>query len=140
MSFGYGVGDIIGLGCLAWNVYQACKDVPARFGQLTQEVLSLHAVIKEVQEAIWEEDLSLPRRCGLQVVMNGCRSVLEDLEKLLTKYERLGTKANRTWERMGWASTDISLYRERLVSNTVLLTAFLRFVNIDFQKLVLMQF
>lgn len=80
MSFGFGIGDIVSLSCLAWNIYQACKEIPARFDQVSLEVLSLHAVLKEVDEAVKEEDLTLPRFEGLQTVLGGCEKVLEDLK------------------------------------------------------------
>ena len=81
MSFGFGVGDIVSLSCLSWNIYQACKEIPARFDHVSQEVLSLHAVLKQIDEAIKEEeDLPPSRSDGLQVVLAGCTKVLEELE------------------------------------------------------------
>jgi hypothetical protein len=53
MSFGFGVSDFVALGTLAWQVYRSCRDAPENFGNVSQDVLSLHAVLREV-----EEDLS----------------------------------------------------------------------------------
>ena len=130
MSFGFGLGDIIALGRLSWTVYQACKEAPSTFGQLTQEVLSMNAVLKEIEEACdEEEDLSSSRQEGLKVVMAGCRNVLEELQTLLKRYESMGTRANRTRDRMGWATVDIPTCRQRLNTNTSLLTAYLRYIG-----------
>ena len=127
MSFGFGLGDIIALGRLSWTVYQACKEAPSTFGQLTQEVLSMNAVLKEIEEACGdEEDLSSSRQEGLKVVMAGCQNVLEELQTLLRRYESMGTRANRTRDRMGWATVDIPTCRQRLNTNTSLLSAYLR--------------
>ena len=126
MSFGFGLGDIIALSRLSWTIYQACKEAPSTFGQLSHEVLSLNAVLKETEEVYQDEDLGESRQGGLCVVVTGCKSVLEELQTLLKKYESVGTKANRTLDRMGWAALDIPSWRQRLTSNVVLLTAFLR--------------
>ena len=53
--------------------------------------------------------------------------MLKDLQALVLKYEGLGTQSKRTWDRLKWGSKDITELRSRLTSNTVLLTAFIRF-------------
>ena len=129
MSFGFGVGDFVQLGQLAWTVYKACKEAPESFGNISQEVLSLHAVLREVDESIASHDLTQTQKIGLKTVGGGCHSVLTDLETLVSKYESLGTQSKRTWDRMGWGFEGIADLRSRLTSNTVLLTAFMRWVE-----------
>ena len=58
MSFGYGVGDFIALGTLAWSVYKSCKGAPEAFENISWEVLSLHAVLKEAEETVFAQLLS----------------------------------------------------------------------------------
>ncbi|KAL2073304.1 hypothetical protein VTL71DRAFT_10628 [Oculimacula yallundae] len=125
MSFGFGVGDFIAVGKLAWSVYKSCKDAPESFGNITAEVLSLHAVLKEVEEALAEEPLTESKQLRLATIGSGCHGVLEELQALVTKYESLGSQSRRTWDRMRWGSNDIAELRARLTSNTGLLTAFL---------------
>ena len=126
MNFGFSVGDFVTIGNLAWNVYKSCKGAPESFGNISHEVLSLHAVLKETEETAFVHPLSPTRQANLKTVGDGCYRVLEDLQTLVKKYERLGTRSKRTWDRMGWGTEDIVELRSRLTSNTVLLTAFIR--------------
>ena len=126
MSFGYSISDFITLGQLAWTVYKSCKDAPESFGNISQEVLSLHVIIKEFEDNVSGQAMTAAQLTGLRTVGDGCRSVLRDLESLVAKYESLGTKSKRTWDRLAWGFKDIAELRARLTSNTVLLTAFIR--------------
>ena len=128
MSFGYGVGDVIAVGHLAWTAYKGCRDAPGSFKNISQEVLSLHAVLKEVEECLSGQSLSISRQSRLKVVTDGCGSVLRDLQALVDKYRTLDTKSKRTWDRVGFASENTSELRSRLTANTGLLTAYLGYV------------
>ncbi|MCJ1288205.1 hypothetical protein MMC26_007560 [Xylographa opegraphella] len=134
MSFGFGVGDFVQLGQLAWTVYKACKEAPESFGNISQEVLSLHAVLREFDESFTGHELTPSREAGLKCIVNGCHKVLTDLETLVNKYESLGTQSKRTWDRMGWGFQDVTELRTRLTSNTVLLTAFMSTTQITVEK------
>ena len=126
MSFGYSVGDFITVVALAWNVYKSCKEAPESYGRISLEVLSLHAVLKEAEETVFAQPLSPTKQEHLKAVGDGCYSVLKDLENLCKTYQNLGTQGKRTWERMKWGTEDIPELRTRLISNTVLLTAWIR--------------
>ena len=52
--------------------------------------------------------------------------MLSDLQALVDKYESLGTQSKRTWDRMKWGAEDIVEIRSRLISNTTMLTAYIR--------------
>jgi hypothetical protein len=52
MSFGFSIGDFVAVGNLAWQVWKSCKDAPESFRNVSQEVLSLHAVLKEIEELL----------------------------------------------------------------------------------------
>ncbi|XMA13413.1 hypothetical protein WAI453_006204 [Rhynchosporium graminicola] len=125
MSFGFGVGDFLAVGKLAWAVYKSCKDAPESFSNMSTEVLLLHAVLKEVEEALADEPLTESKKLNLATIGSGCHSVLSDLQILLTKYESMGPQSRRTWDRMKWGSNDVTGLRARLTSNTILLTTFL---------------
>jgi hypothetical protein len=126
MSFGYGVGDFIAIGTFAWKVYKSCKGAPESFGDISLEVLSLQAVLKEAEETVFAQPLSPAKQARLKAVGDGCFRVLQDLDNLVTKYESLGTSAKRTWDRMRWGNEDIAALRARLTSNVVLHTAWIR--------------
>jgi hypothetical protein len=128
MSFGYSVGDFLAVGQLAWKVYKSCRDAPESFSNISGEVLSLHAVVKEVEETISDEPLSPSRQRSLATISLGCEGVLRDLQALVLKYQSLGSQSKRTWDRMKWGLNDVAELRARLTSNTVFLTAFMRHV------------
>jgi hypothetical protein len=126
MSFGYSVGDIVTIGTLAWKVYKSCKDAPESFANITSEVQSLIVILKEAEEIASDQRLPPTQRDDLKVVGDGCHRVLEDLQNLAEKYKSLGMQGKRTWDRMRWGSEDIAELRARLISNTGMLTAWIR--------------
>jgi hypothetical protein len=127
MSFGYSVGDLIAIGNLAWTVYKSCKGAPESFNNISLEVLSLHAVLMEARETIFAQPLSPAKQERLKAVGDGCYHTLADLDSLCKKYRSLGTQSKRTWDRLEWGSEDITQLRARLISNTGLLTAWIRY-------------
>lgn len=125
MSFSGGVGDLIILGTWTWTLYKNCKESSTEFQRISSEVASLHVVIKEAEEHINENQAVSPSRdARLNILIDGCKDVLVELEKLLNKYESLGTQAQRTWDRMRWGLEEVADVRSRIISNTTLLTAF----------------
>ncbi|KAI9768827.1 MAG: hypothetical protein M1840_004641 [Geoglossum simile] len=134
MSFGYGIGDIVLLGQLAWKAYKSCKDAPESFKNISYEVLSLHALLKEIEENLSAQTLSPTRQARLKTIGDGCRNVLEELQSLVDKYESLGTQSKRTWDRMKWGSVEIAELRSRLISNALLLTAFISTTQVVVEK------
>ena len=134
MSFGYGIGDVIALAQLSWSVYTSCKDAPVSFQNVSQEVLSLHTVLKEVEANLSGSDLTPQQQTGLRTVSDGCHSVLQELKGLVTKYENLGTQRKALWVRLRWGAKDIAEIRLRLISNTNLLTAYLSSSQVLLEK------
>lgn len=125
MSFGVGLGDLLQITRLAWDIYKACRESSEDFRRLSQEVASLHVVLKETEDYMNEfTDLHTSRRYRLEILTDGCNGTLQDLQKLLNSYESLGTQAQRTWDRMRFGLENLADVRSRLVSNVTLLTAF----------------
>ena len=126
MAFGYGVGDVIATGKLAWTVYKACKDAPASFGTVAQEVIALEAVVRQFEEAFEGQALSTTEQDRLKAVCQGCQDVLNELQDLVQKYKRLGSNAKLSFDRFKWAAVPVGELRTRLISNTSLLSAFIQ--------------
>ncbi len=124
MSFGFAVGDFLAVGQLCWTVYKKCKDSPGNYAELSSEVGALHNVIKETEELLSQQDLTTEQKVKLTTCRQGCEDVLEDLDGLLAKYESLGTKSRRTFDRMGFGMQDMTGIRLRLISNVTMLDAF----------------
>jgi len=99
---------------------------PDSFQKIHLDVLSLHAVLKEAEETLFQPPLQPQRQTRLKTISDGCNTVLTGLEKLVARYESLGTQSKRTWERMRWGSEDIVEIRARLISNVTMLTASIR--------------
>ena len=89
------------------------------------EVGALHNVIKETDELLSRQTLSPEQKKSLEAPQSGCLDVLHDLDGLLTRYESLGTRSQRTFDRMGFSMNDINGIRTRLISNVTLLDAFI---------------
>ncbi|KAK4119248.1 hypothetical protein N657DRAFT_581997 [Parathielavia appendiculata] len=133
---GIGVGDIIKLTEHAWALYKGYKESSADFAQLATELQSLYVVLAEISDFMRENDhddgdnggenvLEASRRNRLSILTDGCRDLLRDMEALYVRYESLGTRQQRTWDRTKWATQEghVSQLRGRLVSSTTLLTA-----------------
>lgn len=63
--------------------------------------------------------------------MKGCRSVLEDTEKLLRKNEAFGTdssglgfRSEKAWRKLRWDAAAVNELRDRMMSNATYLNAF----------------
>ena len=124
MVFGVGVGDFVAVGGLCWKVYKKCKDSSSDFAQLSSEVGSLHNILKETEEVSSQQVLTPEQRLKLTRSLQGCENVLKELDKLLTKYERMGTKARRAIDRVGFGMQDMTAIRLKLISNITILDAF----------------
>ncbi len=42
MNFGFSIGDFIGVGQLAWQVYRKSKKAPSEFKTISSQLISLH--------------------------------------------------------------------------------------------------
>ena len=102
------------------------KDAPESFQKVHHDVLSLHAVLKEAGEIVFDQPMSLQRQQNLQTIADGCTSVLSDLEALVLKYEEMGSQGKLTWKRLRWGSEDIVEYRLRITSSVTMLNTFMR--------------
>ncbi|KAL8712822.1 MAG: hypothetical protein Q9220_003030 [cf. Caloplaca sp. 1 TL-2023] len=134
MSIGFSLGDFVAVGQLAWSVYKSSKEAPESFTNVSLEVLSLHAIIKEFGDNLALATLPSSQLEGLQTVTRGCRKVLNDLQSTLNRYNSLGSSSKRTWDRLAWGKENITELRARLISNTGLLNAFVSTSQIRVQQ------
>ena len=131
VPFGFGLGDFIAVGTLAWDVSNSCKGIPNGFNDISDEVLSLHAVLKEADETILKSPLSPQSQERLKRIYDGCQRTLSDLQALVDKYECLLIQSKWTWDHIKWGTEDIVKIRSRLVSNTTFLTACIRWGSLS---------
>jgi N-terminal domain on NACHT_NTPase and P-loop NTPases len=126
MSFGFAVGDFIAVWNLASEAIKSFKGAPEGFKSISNEVLSLQAVLQEINETLSGHTLSISRHERLATILRGCRHVLEKLKPILKKYESLGSLEKKFFDRVRWEPKEIAELRHQLTSNITLLTAFIR--------------
>ena len=143
MSFGCGVGDVMAISRLAFKVYTGCKNAPGEYGNISDEVKSLHIVIDSAAQHFKSTTLSDSKRQKGQEVMRGCQNLLEDLDSLIGKYNSLApaststgttttTSTSQVLQRvklgagLALGTEDIATLRARLISNTTLLNGFIQ--------------
>ena len=121
LSIDFGFVD---LGQLCWKVYKKCKSSPGNYADLSYEVGNLHNVIKETEELLFQQKLTANKKDKVIIYRQGCEDVLKDLDRLLIKYENLGIKAPRAFDRAGFGMQDMKDIRLRLILNVTILDAF----------------
>ena len=141
MSFAFGVSDVMAISRLAFKVYTACKGAPDKYGNISDEVKSLHIVIDSAAQHFERTTLSDDKRQKGQEVLRGCQNLLENLDSLIGKYNSLapastststGTSTNQALQRVRLGAglvlgtEDITTLRVRLISNTTLLNGFIQ--------------
>jgi Cdc6-like AAA superfamily ATPase len=94
-------------------------------------VRSLSIVLQDIEVVLLERELISQQKAELHDIIEGCRHVLHDLDKKLSKYgelkldsESVGQRMKRAWKRLKWEPEDIRELRSRINSNITLLNAF----------------
>ena len=127
MSFGYSAGDVIALSQLAVKVHAAYKDAPKNYRDISEEVKSLQVIIDRAVQHFANPVLSDSNRQQGHEVLKGCKSVLEDLNSIIKKYDSLASAdASQVIKRVKLGMEDIATLRIRLISNTGLLNGFIQ--------------
>ena len=88
----------------------------------------MHCVLGEAADSLLSQPLPPRREARLKTILDGCVSVLADLQFIVQRYQSLGTDDQRLWDRLRLGGEDIAEIRSRLMLNVMLLTAFRRFV------------
>ena len=104
------------------------KAAPEVFGNISRELESLHCVLGEAADSQLSHPLPPRRKARLNTILDGCVSVLADLQFIVQKYQSLGTDDISSWDRLRLGGEDIAEIRSRLGLNIMLLTAFRRCV------------
>ena len=116
------VHDIIAITGLAVRVSIAFKDASGDYRHLhiSEEVTALKLVVDKVAPHFKSTPMSREEYQYGEKVLRDCQRVLEDFNSFIGKYHRLAL--NRV--RLG--TPDITALQVQLISNTVLLNAFIR--------------
>lgn len=94
-------------------------------------VRSLSHVLWDLEDVLNARGLTERHEAELQSIVEGCRDVLRDLNKVVDKYYSLETspksldgKFRRLWKKLKWEPEDIAELRSRITSNISLLNLF----------------
>ena len=121
------VHDIIAIAGLAIRVSIAYKHGPDNYRHISEEVAALKLLTDKVAPLFKSTTISQENYDYGEKVFKDCQSVLEDLSSLVEKYKRLASINRRLiFEGVRLGKDDISSLQVRLISNTVLLTGFVR--------------
>ena len=131
MNFQLGVGDILELSRLAWDVYTmftAYKDAPEDFRNISDEIKSLHIIVDRNKDKFQNKTLNSNEQEQLREILQGCTNVLRDLDKLRTNYMSLGSAQGSSLQAIDhikWSQENIAELRARLMVNIMLLNTFI---------------
>ena len=89
MSFGFGVGDFITVIELANKVRKRFVNAPEQLRAVVEEVKSLSNVLRDVEDASPEWQLTVKQSADLKEVLLSCTNVLSELDKVLNNYSEL---------------------------------------------------
>ena len=135
MSFGFGIGDFLAVSRLCWQIYTKCKDSSGSYADLSSQVITLHGVTKETVDILGQQDLSSSQENQLQSCQKECEAVLKDLDDMLVKFESLGSKSQRTFDRLKYGMEDLNGIRIRLISSVSMLEYFVNLYFILLRRL-----
>jgi hypothetical protein len=114
MSFGFGIGDILAVGKLAWTLYRECYSVargaPQEFQVLTGEIATLSNSLKILQEEV-EDPNSLLVLAGedrvkmVNEMVARIHVTLKELQQVAKRYGILqtGSRGKKVWARIKWS-------------------------------------
>ncbi|KAM0797111.1 hypothetical protein BDR22DRAFT_892644 [Usnea florida] len=130
MSFGFGIGDFVAVGNLAWTVYRSCKGLTEEFQEVCLEALTVHTLIKELQdEAIDPQSLlnvrGAPRKQELMTLINNLEESLKELDEIVRKYQGLTRRDRSIWNQLRLASEDLEASRSKLTFHVTAINAFI---------------
>jgi hypothetical protein len=135
MSFGFSIGDFVTVGNLAWSVFRSCKAAPGEFQELSKEVSSLHTALKELEDEASDPQSLLNRRGArrkdeLFMIRDNIETALQQLDDIVKRYQSLGRREKKTWDRVRFAAEDLDAIRGKLVFHTSAISLFLQSLSV----------
>lgn len=119
------VGDVVLLLNLAWDVHQGFKYAPGELKALSTQALSIHSLLHEIEESFEELHLFPHQRDFLRQLISQCKKVLEDVKKIIKRYECICSgKAKLKRLRYLLDEDKIQQVKQQLMDQVNLLTTF----------------
>ena len=128
MSFGFAVGDFLAVAKLANGIWQKLHESIGQFADIRDEVKGYSSLLYSVSKTVSSQNLAPEQAEGLDASARACRSVLEDLQKLVDKYRRLTNEAHgltanvrQKAKKLQWDQDDARDLRARITSTAIVL-------------------
>lgn len=112
------VGTIVTLIVFVAQCYSRCQSASESFDNLHMDLQSLREALLRVGEYVPEGE-------NLHVIQ-ACHHIMKDIEKLISRYERIGTARKALWKKFRWHFEDIAQLRSRLTTQVGMLTVYVR--------------
>ncbi|KAK5073265.1 hypothetical protein LTR51_005907 [Lithohypha guttulata] len=122
MSFGFGVGDFLATFELATKVRDRWTDAPKEYKSIKDETKNVQNILRDIGELGTRIDLGKQHEADLRQACQSCREVLEEAEKLVSKYSSIQNttsgrfKVRRAWVRLQVDPNDIRHLRDQLAA------------------------
>lgn len=134
MSVAFSLGEFRTIGERSWKVYKACRGAPSEFQEIAAELLSLHTVLKLLQDASEDSNSLVSRapdskKLEVSKILRICRRILDATDNLLTKYHSLGTDKDRKWDILRVGQEGLGPLRSKLMLSVSHLDLFLNSVE-----------
>ena len=144
MSFGFSPSDVALLAQLCWSTVQGARKACGEYDELTQEVLSLHAVLDQLQAETSDLESLLrlnndKRKSELEKHISGCEGHLRDIDKVLKKCNALSDEERsmkRLWQQFRFGNgpvQDMSQIRSKISTYTAAISMSLHLVSLGSQ-------
>ncbi|KAL8961874.1 MAG: hypothetical protein Q9183_005244 [Haloplaca sp. 2 TL-2023] len=126
----WGVGDLLAITKLAWDLYHNCylvaREAPDDFRKLVDELASLQGVLRALRDDV-NSDRSFLERLGdsrketLERCLRSCFTTLDSLQRLVIKYRELGVNDGKQfWRKLKWVGKqgEIADLKSRIMVHT----------------------
>lgn len=146
MSFGGSPGDFIAAGTLALRAYRACRGLQLSrvvsqslitstaaagdFSEVTRELSAVSILVQDLEDqaaslSLAQDEQACQKQVKIRSLINGILYPLQELEQLANKYSSLSTAKKNNWDRLRFASKNITDIRARLILHTSAAQSFL---------------
>lgn len=145
--FGWGVSNIIAVSSLVVRVstiyrgittisslvvkaYKVFKDGPNKYNRILEEAKSFKIIVDGAIQYFKTTALNDQKQLEGQEILQGCQNILKDLHAFIEKYKSLAfvnrRQGRQIIKRFKLGNEDVATLRARLISNTILLSNFMR--------------
>ena len=133
MSFGFGLGDFIAVSKIAKGVYEACKDGPREYREISREAKAIRYAINSLSSDAQDPHSLLntkgvKRKPELIEIIENCETTMQEVQAMIDRHSSLKDdqgKLIRVWDAYKVGSSDLDSLRGKLTFYTSIISMFL---------------